>query len=163
MKSANLVYSQMHHLQVICRIQNQRQEVCWAHLDHIRLFPSHGCARSKPQFLTAVPSLKLFRLTQVYVWMVYQLSSFGTACWAFCLVKQPLETLCVTNARESFRLIHILTNCAFESVDHVPSNTPNCPHSAQLYIFEDNAAVIPMINKGRSLILRLGTRTHRVD
>ena len=65
-KMANLVYSKMRHLQETCRIQNQRQEVYCAYLDHTRLFPSCGYARSKPQVLTAVPSLKSFRLTQVY-------------------------------------------------------------------------------------------------
>ena len=37
---------------------------------------------------------------------------------------------------------------AFESIDNVPPNTPNSSCSTQLYIFEDNAAVIQMTNKG---------------
>ena len=48
----------MLHLQVTCEIQNQRQEVNCAHLDHTRSFQLRGCARSKPQFLTAVQSLR---------------------------------------------------------------------------------------------------------
>ena len=55
---------------------NVRRFYC-AYLDHTRLFPFHGNARGKPQFLTSVPSLKLLRLTQVYVWMVFQLFNLG--------------------------------------------------------------------------------------
>ena len=43
--------------------------------------------------------------------------------------------------------------CAFESIDHVPPNIPNSLHSTQVYICEDNAAVIQMMNEGM----------HRVD
>ena len=38
-------------------LKNQRQEVYCTSLDHTRLFQFRGCARSKPQFLTAVQSL----------------------------------------------------------------------------------------------------------
>ena len=69
----------------LTRFENQRQEVCCAYVDHIRFFPRRGCARSKPQFLT-VPSLKLFRLTQVYVWTVCP-CSFGSAFWKHCQGK----------------------------------------------------------------------------
>ena len=69
-------------------------------LDHTRLFPFRGCARSKPQFLTAVPSLKLFRLTQVYVWMGCQLYNFGRVCWKHYPVHHARETWSVTHARE---------------------------------------------------------------
>ena len=40
--------------------------------------------------------------------------------------------------------------CAFESIDHVPPNIPSSSHSTKLYLFEDKAAAIQMINKGRS-------------
>ena len=53
-------------------------------------------------------------------------------------------------------------NCVLESIGHVFANIHNSSHSTQLYTFEDNAAVIQMINKGRSPNLRHGTRTHRV-
>ena len=54
-------------------------------------------------------------------------------------------------------------NRVFESIDHVPPNIPNSSHSTQLYLFEDNAAVIQMIIEERSPNLRHVTRTHRVD
>ena len=54
-------------------------------------------------------------------------------------------------------------NCAFESIDHVPPNIHNSSHSTQLYLFEDDAAVIQMINKKQSPNSKHVTKTHRVD
>ena len=47
-------------------------------------------------------------------------------------------------------------------VDHVPTNTHSSQGESQLYIFEDNVAVIRMKIKGRSPTLRHLSRTHRV-
>ena len=47
-------------------------------------------------------------------------------------------------------------------VDHVPTNTHSSQGESQLYIFEDNEAVIKMIIKGRSPTMRHVSRTHRV-
>ena len=54
-------------------------------------------------------------------------------------------------------------NEAFESIDHVPLTIPNSSHPTQLYMYNVTAAVIPMINEGRSPSLRHLTRTHTVD
>ena len=103
LKIANLVYSNVLHLQATCGIQNQRKEVYCSYLDHT---PHSIIVREAgPQFLTAVQSLKFFRLTQVYVWMVYPVLQF----WECVLGTFSRETLIVTNAKESSRLIHILT------------------------------------------------------
>ena len=48
-------------------------------------------------------------------------------------------------------------------IDLVPPSTAPSSGSAQLYLFEDNEAVIKMCLKGRSPILRHISRTHRVD
>ena len=48
-------------------------------------------------------------------------------------------------------------------MDHVPPDIPNSSHPIQLHIFEDSAAVIQMINIGRSPNPGHVTRTHRVD
>ena len=102
-KFANLVNSKVLHLQVTCAIQNQRQDDYCAYWDHTRLLPSRGCARRKPQFLTAMQSLKLCRSTQVYVWMVYQLSNLESVCWNhFPVTSAKGNMLSVINARESF-------------------------------------------------------------
>ena len=47
-------------------------------------------------------------------------------------------------------------------VDYVPTNTHSSQGESQLYIFDDNEAVIRMISKGRSPTMRLVSRTHRV-
>ena len=94
--------------------------------------------------------------------MDYQLFNLENVSWKLYPVSQPRETLSVTNVRESIRLNHILPS-VFESVDHVPPNFPNSSHPAQLCSFEGNAAVIHMINEGRSPNPRHVTRTHRVD
>ena len=53
--------------------------------------------------------------------------------------------------RERFTPSHSLSDtCVFECIDHGPTNIPNNSHSVPLCTFEDNAAVIQMINRGRS-------------
>ena len=56
-----------------------------AYLDHIRLFPFFGRVRSKPQILTAVQNLKLFRLTLVHAWTVYFTYGWNSAILGMCL------------------------------------------------------------------------------
>ena len=86
-------------------------------LDHTRLFQFRGCARSKPQFLTAVQSLKLFRWTQAYVWMDYQLVKFGNVCWKHSPVSQPRGNL-ECHTREGVIPSHSHSdNCVFFGVN----------------------------------------------
>ena len=47
-------------------------------------------------------------------------------------------------------------------VDYVHQNTHSSHNESQLYIFEDNEAVIKMIIKGRSSTMRQMSRTHSV-
>ena len=49
-----------------------------------------------------------------------------------------------------------------KDIDSVPSNVQFARQEALLYVFEDNEAVIKMINKGRSPTMRHVSRTHRV-
>ena len=49
-----------------------------------------------------------------------------------------------------------------EVIDAVPSNVQSARQEALLHVFEDNEAVIKMINKGRSPTMRHVSRTHRV-
>ena len=150
-------YSKMLHLQETCGIQNQRQVVDHAYLDRTRVFPSHGCARSKPQILTSLPSLKLFRLTRAYVWMIYELFNFGSVCWKHDPVSQSRETLSVIDVSFTFWQLCLWVHRP-RSAEHSQQLSLN-----QLSIIEDNAAMIQMINKGRSPKVRHVTRTHGVD
>ena len=53
-------------------------------------------------------------------------------------------------------------NVDLSKKDRVPSNAHLSEKESQLYIFEDNEAVIKMIIKGRSPTMRHVSRTHRV-
>ena len=53
-------------------------------------------------------------------------------------------------------------NVQLSNVDYVPTNTHYSQGESQLYIFDDNEAVIEMIIRGRSLTMRHVSRTHRV-
>ena len=75
---------------------------------HTRSFQFLGLARSTPQFLTAVQSLKLSHLTKVYVLMDCQLFNFRYCVLETLSSKPTKETSSVTLAKESFRFIHIL-------------------------------------------------------
>ena len=57
---------------------------------------------------------------------------------------------------------HAHTNLDLTNIDHIPPNTMHSGASAMLYVFEDNEAVIKMINKGRSPTMRHVSRIHRV-
>ena len=48
------------------------------------------------------------------------------------------------------------------NVNYVHTNANSSQGESQLYIFEDNEAVIKMIIEGRSPTMRHGSRTHRV-
>ena len=54
------------------------------------------------------------------------------------------------------------TNLDLTNIDHVPSSGTHSGSTAMLYVFEDDEAVIKMIIKGRSPIMRHVSRTHRV-
>ena len=50
-----------------------------------------------------------------------------------------------------------------DSLDYVPPSLPITYGGGDLYVFEDNEAVLKMVVKGRSPNLRHVSRTHRVD
>ena len=70
--------------------------------------------------------------------------------------RQLLSQTCIT----PIPIKH--TNVIPTNIDHIPSNTTNSGSSANLYVFEDNEAVIKMIIKRRSPTTGHVSRTHRV-
>ena len=70
-------------------------------------------------------------------------------------VRSPPHT--IHKRKQSQRVVSDL-----ENVDFIPSNVQSSHQEALLYVFEDNEAVIKMITKGRSPIMRHVARTHRV-
>ena len=145
--------------------------------DH--LSQSVGCARNKHQFLIAPQSLKLFLWMLDYVWMGYlldivievlrttkdniqpshassgklgQIQPIHTSSRKLEYV-QPNSTICDSNTKTQ----HVNRKRGVDQlseVDRVPTNTRSSQGESQLYIFEDNEAVIKMIIKGRSPTMR---------
>ena len=77
-------------------------------------------------------------------------------------VRDPRRNLSATpqsNMRKQIPTTN--TNPDLTSIDHVPPSGTHCGSSAMLYVFGDNEAVIKMIVKGRSPIMRHVSRTHR--
>ena len=151
------------------RTLNKPWEESYVSSEVEHLSPSVGCARNKRQYPTVPQSLKSSRWMLDCAWVECLLSIFGTVV---------IEVLHSTNntARQSKlaqgnlrtagnhsptvkrkREIEQLSN-----VDHVPTNTHSSQGEYQLYIFEDNEAVVKMIIKGRSPTMRHASRTHRV-
>ena len=56
-----------------------------------------------------------------------------------------------------------LVKAMIDEIDYVPPSARLSSGAAELYVFEDNEAVIKMCIKGRSPTLRYVPRTHRVD
>ena len=162
LKIAKLVYSKMLHLQVTWEIQNQRQEVYCAYWDHILLFPSWMCKKrtalspgsAESEIISLDAGLRMDGLPAL---------QFGE-CVVETLSSKPAHGNLERHKPERVIQSHLQSdNCVFESIDNVPHHIFNSSHPTQLYLFEDNAAVIQIINKGRSPNLRHVTRTHRVD
>ena len=54
------------------------------------------------------------------------------------------------------------TNLDLTNIDHVPSSGTHSGSNVVLYVFEDSEALIMMIIKGRSPVMRHVSRTHRI-
>ena len=93
----------------------------------------------------------LFHLMSDRGWMIYLLSTFGTA---LCSRSHPCDTGWNAELRsQSLREI-------FE-MDSVSSNIPESAHLNTWFVFENSSAVIQVIHEKRSPNLRHVSRTHR--
>ena len=72
-------------------------------------------------------------------------------------LERPRRPVVTDKSQRSQGMTNVLNN-----IDCVPSNVQPSHQEASLYVFEDNEAVIKMINKGRSPTMRHVSRTHRV-
>ena len=134
------------------------------------LYRSVGCARSKRQHLTAPQNQRSFR------WMLVCVINGLPTLDLWDLVIEVLRTThgipkpTQANTRETGAALQstpktkqvLDQNVDLSNVDQVPSNAHLSEKESQLYIFEDNDAVIKMIIKGRSPTMRHVSRTHRV-
>ena len=136
---------------------NQHQGESYAFSEVIRSCQKVGCARNKPQFHTVLQKLKSFLLMQVYAWMGFQLLIFGIWLKKGFNIKYE-ETRRVTPHQTSTQnqtktpIQH--DTLELSNVDFVSTNAKSSPFGALLCIFEDSEAVIKMIIKGRSPLMR---------
>ena len=151
------------------RTQNQLWEESYVYSEVEHLSPSVGCARNKRQYLTALQNKKLFfRWMLVWGWSGYLFLTQGTWWW-LCHVHrrvpnhQPTghqETVReITNPKLNQRETEMLINC------HMWTTSPQTHtllKASQLYVYEDNEAVIKIIIRGRSPTMRHVSKTHRV-
>ena len=95
--------------------------------------------------LDGLPALELWDLIVSFLGSVTQTSD---------RTVRPVDT---ERSQKSQGKINVLSG-----IDCVPSNVQSSHQEALLYVFEDNEAVIKMINKGRSPTMRHVSRIHRV-
>ena len=110
LKNADMVCFKTRQSQVICGTQSPHLEDDCAYLRRTRLSQFHECARCNLQVVTTVPTLKSFRLMQVYEWTVCQRFNLGHLCWRRSSVNPPRATLSIKDATLPFTLIHILSH-----------------------------------------------------
>ena len=106
----------------------------------------------------------------VCVWTVYLRLTYGI--WLFWVLgmtqRAPKPTQACTRetgaeTQNTPKIKQVLDqNVDRSNVDQVPSNAHLSEKESQLYIFEDNEAVIKMIIEGSSPAMRHVSRTHRV-
>ena len=120
---------------------------------------SHSSTESEIIFLDAglrkdgLPALDLWDLVIEALGMTHKIPKPPQACTQETSVE----------IQSTHKIKQVLDqNVDLTNVDQVPSSAHLSEKESQLYIFEDNEAVIKMIIKGRSPTMRHVSRTHRV-
>ena len=135
-----------------------------------------GCARSKRQYPTLLQNLRASLWMLDCEWMNY----LRLILWDVVIEvlrssnnNQP-QTKQATGNRSREKTSKPkqasgnrcdVRDCSVDqlsNVDHVTTNANSSQGESQLYIFEDNEAIIKIINKGTSPTMRHVSRTHRV-
>ena len=132
-------------------------------------FPSVGCARSKRQCLTVLQNQKLFRWMLVWEWTGPPALDLWDVVTEVLRSSKSTESPTRGGSRKMLAKSHLQTQTKgnrdldqLSHVDYVTTNANSSQGESQLYIFEDNEAVIKIIIKGRSPTIRHVSRTHRV-
>ena len=160
--------SRLRYLREILRTQNPLLVEHCAFLEVIHLFQQVGSARNKLQFLTVQQNQKSFP------WMQDGIPALDLRDLIVKVLHgnthhndQVRRDPCTNPVRarpqklQTRKKIHGKVDDP-NNVDFISSNVNSSRQEALLYVFEDNAAVIKMIIKGRSPTLRHVSRTHRV-
>ena len=147
-------YLKIRTLQEILKTQNPQQAEFCAFLEVEHLFRSVGCARSKRQYLTALQNQRSYRWMLGCVWTVYLRSTCGERLREYQQEPERAHGKLVLRPKAHPRLNVSDQNVDPSIIDRVPSNVRLSEKESQLYIFEDNEAVIKMLIKGRSPTMR---------
>ena len=147
-----------------------RSDILFEFLENEHLYRSVGCARSKRQCLTAPRNRRSYRWMLVCVWTVHLRLTYGI--WSLKCWERPKEYQNqpkhargkpVLRPKSQPRFERVLDqNVDRSNMDQVPSNAHLSEKESQLYVYEDNEAVIKKNIKGRSPTIRHVSRTHRV-
>ena len=160
LKISNLVYSKMLHLKASCEIQKATSEgVLCVFGKHTFVPISWMCKKQTAVSRSSAESGNTsiharLRMGGIQALHHARLNMGGVPtlqCGRMCL-RQNIQY--INSGKHT---------CLLVSLDHVPPNISNSTHSTQLCLFDDNVAVIKMINKGRSPNLRYVTRKYRID
>ena len=152
-----LGHSKTQILLATSRTQHQLREEAYVSLEVERSSPLPGCARNKRQYPTVLQNPKVFRWMLGCEWMGYVLLTYDRSVM---FIEQQETVRGITNPnpkQQGNRDVDQLSH-----VDYVTTNANSSQGESQLYIFEDNDAVIKMLIKGRSPTLRHVSRTHSV-
>ena len=158
-------YFKIQTLQGILKTQiNIRRSFVEHFLEVEHSYRSVGCARSKRQYLTAPQivgcCLRVDGLLALDLWDLV-IEVLGTT---HRILKQTQVCTRLTGAetQSTPKIKQVLNqNVDLSNIDQVPSNAHLSEKESQLYISEDNEAMIKMIVKGRSPTMR-HVSTHRV-
>ena len=174
------VYSKTLILVVTLRIQNQLRRESYAYSEEEHSSTLVGCARNKRQNPTVLQNQKLFR------WMLVSKLDVLPALDSWDVVIEVLRSSnnvpptpksstpkskpkgaagnCVRDNVHDIRLKKEGDRNAgqLSNLEYATTKAHYSQGNAQLYIFEDNEAVINVIIKGRSPTMRHVWRTHRV-
>ena len=179
LNTADCVYSKNQILLVTLKIRNQLQEESYVFLEVEHLFQLVGCAKkqtsvchrsAESETISLDAGLRMDGIFAIDLWdVVIEVihSSFNVPPTQKIFTPKCKPKGAAGNCRhkphntrlkkERDRNVHQLSD-----LDHVTTNAHSSQGKAQLYILENNEAVIKIIIKGRSPMMRHVSRTHRV-
>ena len=168
--NADWVCFKTHTLRATLRTLNQPQEVSCVFGSRTFVPVSWMCKKQTAVSHSSTESEIISGCWITYGWVTCS-RSFGT-WWLKCYVQTNNKTQTKhTSHQETGAVLDSKTKTQhvtrrqkvdqLSEVDYVSTNTHSSQGESQLYIFEDNEAVIKMIIKGRNPTMRHVSRTHR--
>ena len=174
--TADLGYFKNQTLRATLRIQSQPQEVSCAFLEAEHLFQSVGvCMKqtsvshrsTESEIISLDAGLRMDGLPALDLWDIcYQGDTYNQGQHSTWSQKLRETWVCSTQLDDSrTKTKRVNRKQGVDQLNElhcVPTNTRSSQGESQLYISEDNEAVIKIVIKGRSPTLRHVSRTHSV-